>query len=101
MFIVSAKKKTADKKSFAPLPKGKSVAGATAAAILGIGTVRAVKKIRRGTVMWNDHYRGDTFAYGTQPNSFHEEHSKLLNGPVLSLAEAKAISWCEDWEAES
>lgn len=46
MFIVSAKKKTADKKSFAPLPQGKSVAGATAAAILGIGTVRAVKKIR-------------------------------------------------------
>ncbi len=46
MFIVSAKKKIADKKSFAQLPKGKSVAGATAAAILGIGTVRAVKKIK-------------------------------------------------------
>ncbi len=43
---MSAKKKTAEKKSLAALPKGKSVAGATAAAILGIGTVRAVKKIR-------------------------------------------------------
>lgn len=43
---MSAKKKIAEKKPLAPLPKGKSVAGATAAAILGIGTVRAVKKIK-------------------------------------------------------
>lgn len=43
---MSPKKKTAEKKPLPPLPKGKSVAGATAAAILGTGTVRAVKKIR-------------------------------------------------------
>lgn len=39
--------------------------------------------------MWNDRYRGETFAYGTEPNTFLVEHSKLLNGPVLSLAEGE------------
>ena len=39
--------------------------------------------------MWNDSYRGDTFAYDAKPNSFLAEHSKLLNGPVLSLAEGE------------
>ncbi|MFO1003223.1 MAG: class I SAM-dependent methyltransferase [Planctomycetaceae bacterium] len=39
--------------------------------------------------MWNDRYRGETFAYGTEPNTFLVEHSKLLKGPVLSLAEGE------------
>ena len=39
--------------------------------------------------MWNERYRGETFAYGTEPNLFLVEHSKLLTGPVLSLAEGE------------
>ncbi len=39
--------------------------------------------------MWNERYRSDEFAYGTEPNSFLAEHAKLLNGPVLSLAEGE------------
>lgn len=39
--------------------------------------------------MWNDRYRGETFAYGTEPNSFLVEHSGLLTDPVLSLAEGE------------
>ena len=39
--------------------------------------------------MWNDRYRGDTFAYGTEPNAFLVEHAGLLAGPVLSLAEGE------------
>ena len=50
---------------------------------------RALKKTKRGTVMWNERYRGETFAYGTEPNSFLVEHAGLLTGPVLSLAEGE------------
>ncbi len=39
--------------------------------------------------MWNERYRGETFAYGTEPNSFLVEHAALLVGPVLSLAEGE------------
>lgn len=39
--------------------------------------------------MWNERYRSDEFAYGTEPNSFLAEQAKLLNGPVLSLAEGE------------
>jgi hypothetical protein len=39
--------------------------------------------------MWNERYRGETFAYGTEPNLFLVEHSRLLTGPVLSLAEGE------------
>jgi SAM-dependent methyltransferase len=39
--------------------------------------------------MWDERYRGDNFVYGTEPNSFLVEHSKLLTGPVLSLAEGE------------
>jgi SAM-dependent methyltransferase len=39
--------------------------------------------------MWNERYRSDEFAYGTEPNSFLAEHAKLLTGPVLSLAEGE------------
>lgn len=39
--------------------------------------------------MWNERYRGETFAYGTEPNSFLVEHAGLFNGPVLRLAEGE------------
>ncbi len=39
--------------------------------------------------MWDERYRGDNFVYGTEPNSFLVEHSKLLTGPILSLAEGE------------
>ena len=39
--------------------------------------------------MWNERYRSDTFAYGTEPNSFLEEYANRLTGPVLSLAEGE------------
>ncbi len=39
--------------------------------------------------MWNQRYAGDEFAYGTEPNTFLAQHSALLTGPVLSLAEGE------------
>jgi SAM-dependent methyltransferase len=39
--------------------------------------------------MWNERYRSDEFAYGTEPNSFLAENANLLSGPVLSLAEGE------------
>jgi SAM-dependent methyltransferase len=39
--------------------------------------------------MWNQRYKSDGFAYGTEPNSFLAENAKLLTGPVLSLAEGE------------
>ena len=39
--------------------------------------------------MWNERYRGETFAYGPEPNTFLVEHSGLLTDPVLSLAEGE------------
>ena len=48
-----------------------------------------LKNSERGTVMWNERYRGETFAYGTEPNSFLVEHAGLLAGSVLSLAEGE------------
>mgnify|MGYP002636505826 FL=1 len=39
--------------------------------------------------MWNQRYGGDGFAYGTEPNLFLAENSKLLTGPILSLAEGE------------
>ena len=41
------------------------------------------------TIMWNQRYSGDEFAYGTEPNSFLAENAHLLAGPVLSLAEGE------------
>ncbi|EMI18242.1 Methyltransferase type 11 domain protein [Rhodopirellula maiorica SM1] len=38
---------------------------------------------------WNDRYSDDQFIYGTQPNAFLVEHSSMLVGPVLSLAEGE------------
>jgi len=39
--------------------------------------------------MWNERYRNNGFAYGTEPNSFLAENANLLTGPVLSLAEGE------------
>lgn len=39
--------------------------------------------------MWNERYAGSEYVYGTEPNSFLAEHTKLLTGPVLSLAEGE------------
>jgi len=39
--------------------------------------------------MWNDRYREEGFAYGTQPNDFLKQHAGRLVGPVLSLAEGE------------
>jgi hypothetical protein len=39
--------------------------------------------------MWDERYAGDEFAYGTEPNDFLMEHSGMLSGPVLSLAEGE------------
>ncbi len=39
--------------------------------------------------MWNERYGSDEYIYGTQPNVFLAENSKLLTGPVLSLAEGE------------
>lgn len=38
---------------------------------------------------WNERYAGDTYIYGTEPNSFLAEHCGLLAGPVLSLSEGE------------
>jgi SAM-dependent methyltransferase len=40
-------------------------------------------------IMWNERYRSDEFAYGTEPNSFLVDNANLLTGPVLSLAEGE------------
>ncbi|MEZ2746214.1 cyclopropane-fatty-acyl-phospholipid synthase family protein [Halopseudomonas bauzanensis] len=39
--------------------------------------------------MWDERYADDEFAYGTEPNDFLAEHSGMLSGPVLSLAEGE------------
>lgn len=39
--------------------------------------------------IWNDRYREEGFAYGTQPNDFLKQHANRLVGPVLSLAEGE------------
>lgn len=39
--------------------------------------------------MWNERYSVDEYVYGTEPNSFLQENSALLAGPVLSLAEGE------------
>jgi len=39
--------------------------------------------------MWNERYAGDEFVYGTEPNVFLAQNSKILTGPVLSLAEGE------------
>src|SRR5438105_184269 len=39
--------------------------------------------------MWNERYAGDEYFYGTGPNSFLAENTKLLAGPVLSLCEGE------------
>jgi cyclopropane fatty-acyl-phospholipid synthase-like methyltransferase len=39
--------------------------------------------------MWDQRYGVDEYIYGTEPNSFLEEHAKMLSGPVLSLAEGE------------
>ena len=37
--------------------------------------------------MWNERYAVDEYFYGTEPNVLLAEHSGMLSGPVLSLAE--------------
>lgn len=39
--------------------------------------------------MWNERYAQAGYIYGTEPNAFLAEHTYLLNGPVLSLAEGE------------
>jgi cyclopropane fatty-acyl-phospholipid synthase-like methyltransferase len=38
---------------------------------------------------WDSRYSDDDFIYGAEPNAFLVEHSKMLKGPVLSLAEGE------------
>ena len=39
---------------------------------------------------WDDRYRGDTYAYGTEPNDFlRAEAHRIGVGPVLCLAEGE------------
>ena len=38
---------------------------------------------------WDVRYSDDEFIYGTEPNAFLVEHSAMLRGPVLSLAEGE------------
>lgn len=46
-------------------------------------------EMKAEVIMWNERYRSDIFAYGTEPNSFLAENVNLLTGPVLSLAEGE------------
>lgn len=39
--------------------------------------------------MWNERYSVDEYIYGTEANSFLAEQAKILQGPVLSLAEGE------------
>ena len=39
--------------------------------------------------MWNERYSATGYIYGTEPNAFLAEHARLLQGPVLSLAEGE------------
>lgn len=39
--------------------------------------------------MWDERYAKGEYFYGTEPNTFLAEHTKLLTGPVLSLAEGE------------
>lgn len=39
--------------------------------------------------MWDERYSVDEYIFGTEPNSFLAEHTGLLTGPVLSLAEGE------------
>ena len=39
--------------------------------------------------MWNERYKDNEYVYGTEPNTFLVEHSKMFKGPVLSLAEGE------------
>ena len=39
--------------------------------------------------MWNERYTVDEYIYSTAPNSFLAEHTEMLSGPVLSLAEGE------------
>ena len=39
--------------------------------------------------MWNERYAIDEYVYGEKPNSFLEEHTSMLSGKVLSLAEGE------------
>ncbi|MDO5653749.1 MAG: class I SAM-dependent methyltransferase [Brachymonas sp.] len=42
-----------------------------------------------GKSLWNTRYQNEAYFYGTEPNSFLEEHWKLLGTPVLSLSEGE------------
>ena len=33
--------------------------------------------------MWNERYKDNEYVYGTEPNTFLAEYSKMLKGPVL------------------
>lgn len=39
--------------------------------------------------MWDERYSVEEYIYGTEPNAFLVEYSKLLSSPVLSLAEGE------------
>ncbi|WOO39672.1 class I SAM-dependent methyltransferase [Rubellicoccus peritrichatus] len=39
--------------------------------------------------MWDQRYKEDGFAYGTEPNSFLAERANLLRSPILSLGEGE------------
>ena len=39
--------------------------------------------------MWNERYATDQYIYGIEPNTFLVENSRMLKGPVLSLAEGE------------
>jgi len=39
--------------------------------------------------MWDERYAVDEYIYGTEPNTFLNEHAGMLEGPVLCLAEGE------------
>jgi len=39
--------------------------------------------------VWDERYAVDDYVYGTEPNTFLQEHAGQLRGPVLSLAEGE------------
>jgi SAM-dependent methyltransferase len=53
------------------------------------GASRLERRSDSGGRMWNERYAGDEYVFGTEPNSFLAEHARLLEGPVLSLAEGE------------
>ncbi len=94
---MSPKKKNALKKHTAPLPKGKTVAGATAAAILGIGTVRAVKKIKPEWQKYHENLLDLRDRLTQQMIGLAKESSEEMDSYSLHMADAGTDNFDRDF----